>query len=255
MLHSINDVLISNLGVRSLKVFCTSVGIYGQRNKGKYDVCSAIVKAKLDTNFVENKDKIVKKEGKKSDSAEKPKIRVTINRRRLVNVLFGDNVRPKLADLGSALTRKDLDEGRRVNQDFYELVASEYNKIGIKSYDEDAFPHLSTGRTISPSTYQEVDWIKCRDSFKSMCNEYDICFKNWKISGFHGDIPSNLHDMTESADLPFTDFVKSNTSVLYMHQYVYQHPDILTTVTGMCCIIVMLIFILLILCSHLLNHF
>ena len=67
MLHSINDVLISNLGVRSLKVFCTSVGIYGQRNKGKYDVCSAIVKAKLDTNFVENKDKIMKKEGKKDD--------------------------------------------------------------------------------------------------------------------------------------------------------------------------------------------
>ena len=62
-----------------------------------------------------------------------------------------------------------------------------------------------------------------------------LLFKKWKVSGFHGDIPVDLdlHELTEAADKPFSDFTKC-TSILYMHQYVYMHPNILENVTGEC---------------------
>jgi hypothetical protein len=174
-----------------------------------------------------------KKEGAAEQSAVKPgNGRVVINRRRLLNVLFGDIVRPHLATLGTSLSREDLDSGKKIDQQFHEMVAVEYNKTGVSSYDENAFPFLSSGRIVPPSNYQNIDWKKSRESFKALTNEYDICFKNWKLSGFHGDIPTDVQDMTEAADKPFSDFANKNISVQYMHQFVYQFPDILSTVTG-----------------------
>ena len=67
-----------------------------------------------------------------------------------------------------------------------------------------------------------------------MCNEYNRAFKGWKASGFQGDIPvdMDLSEMTEIADKPFEDFTKKNASVLYMHQFMCQHPEILSRVSG-----------------------
>ena len=236
MLHSIGNIPIGKVGVRSLKQFCTKVGIAGQRSKGKYEVCKAIVSSKSDPCFIELKDRApptVKSEGESANtSTSTAKVRVTINRRRLINVLFGDVCRPHLATLGASLCRADLDTGVRIDQVFHELVVGEYNKLGIAAYDDNAFPHLSSGRTVLPSNFQPIDWKKSRESFKALTNEYDICFKNWKLSGFHGDIPTDVTDMTSAADKPFDDFSQKNTSVLYLHQYVYQFPNILSTVTG-----------------------
>ena len=39
-----------------------------------------------------------------------------INRRHLLNVIFGDVVMPHLATLGASLTRVELDAGKRINQ-------------------------------------------------------------------------------------------------------------------------------------------
>ena len=86
-----------------------------------------------------------------------------------------------------------------------------------------------------PSNFTPIDWKKARESFKSLCNEYDEAFKNWKASGFHEDIPvdtADLVEMTDMAEKPFSAFTKKNTSVLYMHQYVYQFPEILSRVSG-----------------------
>ena len=48
------------------------------------------------------------------------------NRKRFINVLFSDTVRPKLATFGETLDLENLNSGLRSDQDFYELVASEY---------------------------------------------------------------------------------------------------------------------------------
>ena len=156
MLHSIGDILIGKLGVRSIKLFCTKVGISGQRSKGNYNVCKAIVSSKIDPNFVELKDKappVVKSEETVDNGTATGNGRVTINHRRLINVLFGDVIRPHLATLGASLCRKDLDTGKRIDQVFHELVVEEYNKVGISGYDDNAYPHLSNGRSIPPANF------------------------------------------------------------------------------------------------------
>ena len=38
--------------------------------------------------------------------------------------------------------------------------------------------------------------------------------------------------MTEAANQPFDSFAKSNTSVMYLHQFVYRFPEVLSRVTG-----------------------
>ena len=148
--------------------------------------------------------------------------------------MFGDVVRPELATLGSAMSREDLDAGKKQDEDFFSLVAAEYNKKGVMSYDANAFPSIPWGNHYAPYNFSPIDWKKARESFKALCNEYDIAFKHWKISGFHGDIPvdMDLIELTEIAEKPYSDFIKKNTSLLYMHQFVYQFPDILTKVSG-----------------------
>ena len=93
--------------------------------------------------------------------------------------MFGDICRDKLANLGSSLEKEELDNGKKKDQAFFELVAREYNRIGVRAYDEDAHPHLKKGRSLPPSHFQPIDWVKCRGSFKALCNDYDICFKDW----------------------------------------------------------------------------
>ena len=93
-------------------------------------------------------------------------------------MIFSDTVRPKLSTLGEALGRNEMDQGIKSGQAFFELVASEYNKV-VEEYGGNAFPHVVVGRSLPPSHFQEVNWDKCKGSWKAMCNEYDNCFKAW----------------------------------------------------------------------------
>ena len=142
-LHSIGDIPIGDIGVRSLKSFCARVGIVGQRKKTKKDVADKIVEAKT-SSFVQLKDRKGKKELVKVEGGNK---RVVINRRRLLNVIFSDMVRPKLAEVGATLTKAELDKHMKQDQHFHETVASEYNKKGVIAYDKNAFPRLLLSTT------------------------------------------------------------------------------------------------------------
>lgn len=159
-LHSIGKILIGNIGVKSLKALCTRMGIVGQRKNRKDVICEAIVKAKEDSSFVQIKDRVDSKESTKKESSG---VWTIINRCRFLNVLFSDYIRPLLATLGATLSRCDLDKKIKQDQVFFEKVAREYNKSGIKTYDENAFPDISSSRMLSPSTFSAIDWKKGRD--------------------------------------------------------------------------------------------
>ena len=62
----------------------------------------------------------------------------------------------------------------RNEKSFHELVAVEYNETGVSSYDDNAWSHLSAGRTILPSKFQSIDRKKSCESFKLLANECDI---------------------------------------------------------------------------------
>ena len=229
-LQSINKVSILAIQLQHLRIFCTQVGIKGMRKKAKMDISNAIVEAKVSGSYVklqqEAEDSMKRKIDAKNNNA-------TMNRRRYINVLFGDVIRPKLATLGTPLERKDLDKGIKTDQLFHEAVLTEYNNESIIEYGQNAFPNLTKGRSVPPSHFQEIDdWKKSRESLKHLCREYDKCFKDWKQSGFHDkEIPTDIRDMTEVADKPFEKFANS-AAILYLHEYVYQFPSILNKVTG-----------------------
>ena len=108
-LHSIGNIPIANIGVRSLKLFCTRVGIVGARKMKKDGVVEVIVSTKSSPDFVQMKNRIVEDvDGKKVAPVVK---RLPMNRRRMLNVLFGDVCRPQLATLGATLSREEMDEG------------------------------------------------------------------------------------------------------------------------------------------------
>ena len=148
-------------------------------------------------------------------------------------MVFSDMVRPKLDYLGGALSWVEMDTGKKTDQVFHELIAEEYNKANVVEYGTYAFPYLNKGRAVPPSHFQEIDWEKSKDSWKGICNKYDYCFKAWKQAGFHGvEIPSNVSEMVKVASKPFDTFANSNSSILYMHEFVCHFPNILDRITG-----------------------
>ena len=228
-LKAIKGISITKIGMRQLCLFANKVGIKGMRNKQKCDVCAAIVESITTGGWKKMKATTEAKEKKKAYL----KRSVTINRRRLLNVVFLDTVRPQLSNLGVALSRAEVDAGRKTDQVFHELVASEYNKTHVVEYGENTFPLLQVGRAQPPSHFQEIDWEKSKESWKSMCNEYEFCFKNWKHSGFHDkDIPTDILEMVKVCKQPFDSYANNSSSILYMHEFVVQYPGILDAVTG-----------------------
>ena len=86
---------------------------------------------------------------------------------------------------------------------------------------------------MTPSHFQHADRIKEKETIKLLLNVYDQCFKNLKQSGFHDDeIPTDIVEMSSVTVVPFADFSNNSSIMMYMHQYVYQHPNILEKVLG-----------------------
>ena len=122
-------------------------------------MCEAIVGAKNSPSFIQAKDKETVKEDSEVALAVK---RAPINRRRLLNVLFGDVVRPHLSTLGASLSKEDLYSGKKQDEKFFTLVVSEYNKEGVITYDGNAFPSIACGKHYLPSNFTAIEWMKAR---------------------------------------------------------------------------------------------
>ena len=60
---------------------------------------------------------------------------------------------------------------------------------------------------------------------KDISMVYETCFNNWKLSGFHYDVPYDPLKL-------FDDFSQGNDVVMYFHCDIYQFPEIFSKVTG-----------------------
>ena len=164
-----------------LKLFCPKVGIIGKRNKRKYNVAAAIVKTKPDTVFAQLKNRVAVDNSTSSGNEKEQKTStcVIINRCRFLNVLFMVmlSIHIQLL-LALHCLKKIWTLVKKRYKIFHELVEREYNKPGIQTYGNNSWPHLTTGRTLSPSKYQDSDWKKSRETFRFIINEYNQAFKN-----------------------------------------------------------------------------
>ena len=97
--------------------------------------------------------------------------------------------------MGSSIPRKDLDEGKRTDEDFAKLLCHEYTNRKNKEYDVLNHQDKMMFRASKPKPGLFDDGItqnKLLDSFKDLRKEYDHAFQNWKRSGCHSENPPPL---------------------------------------------------------------
>ena len=64
-------------------------------------------------------------------------------------------------------------------------------------------------------------------------NEYDKVFNKWKLSGNHGEFHKAVSTDTDTDDpLPFGNFAGGNSSIIYLHSYMVQHPGLVRVLSG-----------------------
>ena len=150
----------------------------------------------------------------------------SVNRKRYCNVIFSDGVRPDVANRGESLSARDLTDGLKTDELLHRKIVLEYNNPD--KYNDDAWPNLRNCRSSSPHQFAgPIDWMQSSKTLKALVKEYEVCFNNWKLSGNHG----NFGESRDSR-LPFADFIQNNNSLLYLHEFVYQYPNIFEKVTG-----------------------
>ena len=186
----------------------------------KYEIVHSLVEFYLNPTMESDSEDV--------DSSKK----IVLNRRRYLNVLFSDTIRPHVALKGKSLSKDDLTAGLKTDQELHMLISEEYNTPNVALYSGNAFPLLKLGRNCDASVFDEITWQKSLQLFKHLSNEYDKCFHNWKLSGHHGDFPDEVGVIAGSVKLPFEKFVMGNNSLTYMHEYVFQFPEVLSSITG-----------------------
>jgi len=211
-LSAICGVPPRDINTKFLRRFCTRHRIYvGSSSGNKRDCVLAIVKAKTDP-----------------PSKKQPAKHNKMNRLRYCNVIFGDESRNDLATRGDKLSAADLTDGLKTDELLHRKICMEYNNTD--KYNDNAWPQLQACKGDPYLFPGPIVWDQSLKTLKTLIREYEYCFNNWKLSGNHGAFGEVGNEDTSRK--PFADFIQSNTSLLYLHEFVYQYPNIFSKVTG-----------------------
>ena len=211
-LVSIDGLSPLELNLDALRGFASRCSVPGTRKMCKRDVCEEIAKAAKNPPSVV----AVKAETRKN----------AVNRKRYCNVIFSDTVRPLLMTRGESLSKADLTDGFKTDEILHRRICTEYNNSD--NHNDDAHPHLKNCRG-NPKTFAgPILWEQSKKTLRYIVKEYEQCFYNWKLSGNHGEFGD-----TAGIDqrIPFENFIQNNNSLLYLHEFVYQYPNIFSKVT------------------------
>ena len=213
-LVSISGIIVSDLSVHELRMFCSNNSL-GGRKFNKKSICDTIATAKHFPPKV------------KEEAVSTVKKRIHVNRKRYCNVIFSDGIRPLLANRGEPLTKDQLTEGLKTDEILHRSIIKEYNNP--EKHNIDAFPQLQNCRGDPSKMSGRIEWTQSAKMLKDIVRDYEKCFNNWKLSGNHGAFGET--DTTKER-IPFSQFIMNNHSLLYLHEFVYQFPNIFEKMTG-----------------------
>ena len=134
-------------------MLASKLGIRGSRKMRKDHICHSVVDAKgqYDIGVANGTLEMV-------DPITNRSIRfVTI---RILNVLFGEAMKPHLVCRGRVLIRSKLEEKLKTDEAMWKCFFSEYN-TGLDVYAADLFPPLEI-----KTKFQESQWKRTSDKFK-----------------------------------------------------------------------------------------
>ncbi len=177
-------VPVHSLNVDNLRLFALhAMKIDKMGNKGKKQVCDAIV-AKV-TQWVEAKAN----GNEEAFYADQTESSFVFNYKRLINVLLGSKMGPKLdTEFAERLTKNDLDDGIRKSQKFCEQFIEEYNDKNNEEYGSDAHNVADFDQDASQFTPIPIgSWQMLYKVLKKLSLEYEKKYSESKESGYHGE--------------------------------------------------------------------
>ena len=201
---------IAKINVTALRTFASGK-IDKSRKAKKKDLCDKIVEFKA-----------MREEQRASGTIEPvvpgTDIPIVLNRKRLINVLFGTAVKPKFALRGRTLTKPQLQAGEKTDQALCEDIIREYNK-NLPKYSQHAYSYCENPQDASDYTPIPLSaWKKIDKAIKDMSREYEAQVQAWTTSGTHCD---------------FADLVpheNSGHNVQYLHCYMVSNKDLFNVV-------------------------
>lgn len=135
---------------------------------------------------------------------------VVFNMPRFFNVLFSDKVAPLLANRGSNLTKDDLENKVKVDQELFSTVVEEYNEDTNVAYGTHAFNSIPM--KLDPAVFWKVPcnaWKNALRKFKDSIKDYED----------HKDLKAINPDIGKC----------TNKYMIYLHYYIQLHPELLST--------------------------
>lgn len=188
------------LNTEQLRQICGTLKIQGYRSKPKAEVLRIMAVAKLHQSFYEGEQEPQDKSPAKTRNCTF----------RLLNVLFSDEMSPKLEQLGARKKKEILDSGLAANDEyFWQEVMEKYQEVN-EEYDELAHTD-SMFAGIDPSVKLPHSWSKLRDIYKGVTKSYAEVFENFKKSGNHDD---------------FINFCGAKSEVYYLYLWLQEKPQL-----------------------------
>jgi hypothetical protein len=99
----------------------------------------------------------------------------TANNVRLINVLFGEAIKPKLHERGRNLTKDEMTMGFKNCQPFWEDVMKDYNHKA--KYNDIEQEDVGLSPSTHPHLFSPIlSWVEYKETYHSMWKDYEWCF-------------------------------------------------------------------------------
>ena len=215
---------IKDIKVDQLRSWCQGKTEKSGRKDKKEVLCNKILRYKgaMETKASQGLDGSADGSADGGGSSTDSGCRLTINRKRLANVLFSDKVKPKYAQRGGGLDRAALQNGEKTDQKMVELIIDEYNNSDVDEYGKHAHDNVTWEKDASDFTpISRADWKKVLRVINSVNAEYEECVKRWTQSGNHDEFDSIMDNVDAST---------CSGHMQYIHAYMCANKDLYSVV-------------------------
>ena len=185
-LVSIGNTPAVALRLDGLRKLGARLGVPNSRRLSKYNLCNGIVAAKgqNDVNAANGKIEII------DPKTSKPIRFISI---RFLNVLFGEAIKPLLANRGQVLGRNQLEEKLKTDQKLWTTFIQEYNS-DQEIYGENTFPSLEFNQDAKDfQKFPISQWNCAADKFKQLNKAYEIVHHGCHFNRTKNDL-TQIHE-------------------------------------------------------------
>ena len=226
-IHHIKGYLVVNIDAKAIEQYCRKLDgrVKDIRRKKKDTLCKELVALKVaDDRFGPPAAADTNNHSSNTTTNSRKRSRgVKVNYYRLINVLGLETIKPLLVAINSALSRTELDAGRKAGKDLFAAISVAYNDVLNEEIDKVKWGFGADD--CDPSDYEgDLSPTQVEAAFRSLKSSYQTYRANWTLSGQHED------PFGEEIIKPFEDFVAGKMHFVYLHNLLQEQPKLLGSI-------------------------